>query len=150
MHAAIKAARAAFPTDPWSVAALHVVTTLTGSALLALALTHRVRDEDQVWAAQMLSKGFGTAFVPEVSILHSHDYDGDELVAVTRMELEFHKIHFGTFANWSQEKLDKRVDLVAAEICASKEEIEHEKRLNILKMRGHELAKNSDHVTSVK
>ncbi len=27
-----------FPTDPWSIAALHVVTTLTGSALLALAL----------------------------------------------------------------------------------------------------------------
>ncbi|MBP1296604.1 chaperone required for assembly of F1-ATPase [Bradyrhizobium elkanii] len=48
---AIKAARAAFPTDPWSVAALHVVTTLTGSALLALALAHGVRDEDQVWAA---------------------------------------------------------------------------------------------------
>ncbi|MFB9263344.1 ATP12 family chaperone protein [Bradyrhizobium erythrophlei] len=49
--AAIRAARAAFPTDPWSVAALHVVTTLTGSALLALALAHGFRDEDQVWAA---------------------------------------------------------------------------------------------------
>ena len=49
--AAIKAARAAFPTDPWSVAALHVVTTLTGSALLALALAQGFRDEDQVWAA---------------------------------------------------------------------------------------------------
>jgi chaperone required for assembly of F1-ATPase len=49
--AAIKAARAAFPTDPWSVAALHVVTTLTGSALLALALAHGLLDEDQVWAA---------------------------------------------------------------------------------------------------
>jgi chaperone required for assembly of F1-ATPase len=48
---AIKAARAVFPTDPWSVAALHVVTTLTGSALLALALLHGVRDADQVWAA---------------------------------------------------------------------------------------------------
>ncbi|MCC8943199.1 ATPase, partial [Bradyrhizobium sp. Arg68] len=40
-----------FPSDPWSVAALHVVTTLTGSALLALALAHGFRDEDQVWAA---------------------------------------------------------------------------------------------------
>ncbi|MBR0692622.1 ATP12 family chaperone protein [Bradyrhizobium lablabi] len=49
--AAIKAARAAFPHDPWSVAALHVVTTLTGSALLALALAHGFRDEDQIWAA---------------------------------------------------------------------------------------------------
>jgi chaperone required for assembly of F1-ATPase len=48
---AIKAARAAFPGDPWSVAALHVVTTLTGSALLALALLHGVLDPDQVWAA---------------------------------------------------------------------------------------------------
>jgi chaperone required for assembly of F1-ATPase len=48
---AIKAAREAFPADPWSVAALHVVTTLTGSALLALALAHGVRDPEQVWAA---------------------------------------------------------------------------------------------------
>ena len=50
-EAAIKAAREAFPADPWSVAALHVVTTLTGSALLALALTRRVRDQEQIWAA---------------------------------------------------------------------------------------------------
>ena len=48
---AINAARGVFPADPWTVAALHVVTTLTGSALLALALLHGVRDPDQVWAA---------------------------------------------------------------------------------------------------
>jgi chaperone required for assembly of F1-ATPase len=48
---AISAARGALPADPWSVAALHVVTTLTGSALLALALIHGVLDSDQVWAA---------------------------------------------------------------------------------------------------
>ena len=48
---AIQAARGALPEDPWSVAALHVITTLTGSALLALALAHGVRDADQVWAA---------------------------------------------------------------------------------------------------
>jgi len=48
---ALKAARAALPRDAWSVAALHVVTTLTGSALLALALAHGVRDAGQVWAA---------------------------------------------------------------------------------------------------
>ena len=40
-----------FPADPWSIAALHVVTTLTGSALLALALCHGVRSADEVWAA---------------------------------------------------------------------------------------------------
>jgi chaperone required for assembly of F1-ATPase len=50
-ESAIAAARAALPADPWSIAALHVVTTLTGSALLALALTHGVLDQDQVWAA---------------------------------------------------------------------------------------------------
>jgi chaperone required for assembly of F1-ATPase len=48
---AVAAARAALPTDPWSIAALHVVTTLTGSALLALALLRGVLDPDQVWAA---------------------------------------------------------------------------------------------------
>ncbi len=48
---AVGAARAALPGDAWSVAALHMVTTLTGSALLALALAHGVRDADQVWAA---------------------------------------------------------------------------------------------------
>ncbi|MCK1391341.1 ATP12 family protein [Bradyrhizobium sp. 1] len=48
---AIQAARAALPGDAWSVAALHVVTTLTGSALLALALAHGARDAGQVWDA---------------------------------------------------------------------------------------------------
>lgn len=48
---AVRAARAALPGDAWSVAALHMVTTLTGSALLALALAQGARDADQVWAA---------------------------------------------------------------------------------------------------
>jgi chaperone required for assembly of F1-ATPase len=48
---AVAAARAALPNDPWSVAAVHILTTLTGSALLALALFHRVLDQDQVWSA---------------------------------------------------------------------------------------------------
>jgi chaperone required for assembly of F1-ATPase len=48
---AVAAARAALPDDPWSIAALHVVTSLTGSALLGLALLRGVLDPDQVWAA---------------------------------------------------------------------------------------------------
>jgi len=48
---AIKAARAVLPADPWSIAALHVVTTLTGSALLALAMFHGLLDAEQVWTA---------------------------------------------------------------------------------------------------
>ena len=48
---AVAAARAALPSDAWQIAALHVVTSLTGSALLALALFHGVLDSDEVWAA---------------------------------------------------------------------------------------------------
>jgi chaperone required for assembly of F1-ATPase len=48
---AIKAARAVFPADPWSVAALHVVTTLTGSALLALAIEAGELDPEAGWTA---------------------------------------------------------------------------------------------------
>ena len=58
--AAIAAARAAFPDDPWSIAALHVVTTLTGSALLALALTHGVREPVEIWAAAHVDEDFNT------------------------------------------------------------------------------------------
>jgi chaperone required for assembly of F1-ATPase len=49
--AAIAVARAALPIEPWSIAALHVLTTLTGSALLALALLQGFLDEDRVWSA---------------------------------------------------------------------------------------------------
>jgi chaperone required for assembly of F1-ATPase len=48
---ALALVRAALPDNAWSIAAFHVVTTLTGSALLALALRHGVRDADQVWTA---------------------------------------------------------------------------------------------------
>src|SRR6202008_332053 len=37
-ESAIAAARESLPADPWAIAALHVITALTGSALLALAL----------------------------------------------------------------------------------------------------------------
>ncbi|HEY7842542.1 MAG TPA: ATP12 family protein [Bradyrhizobium sp.] len=50
-EAAVATAKDALPHDPWSVAALHIVTTLTGSALLALALHQGARDAGQVWTA---------------------------------------------------------------------------------------------------
>jgi len=56
--AAISAARAAFPRDPWSMAALHVVTTLTGSALLALALSHGAREPAEIWTAAHVDEDF--------------------------------------------------------------------------------------------
>ena len=48
---AIAAARAALPDDSWAIGALHVITTLTGSALLSLALFHGVIGPAQAWAA---------------------------------------------------------------------------------------------------
>jgi len=50
-QSAVAAACAVLPADPWAIAATHVITTLTGSALLALALFHGVIDQDQAWAA---------------------------------------------------------------------------------------------------
>lgn len=50
-EAAVAAVRALLPQDAWSVGALHVVTTVTGSALLALALQQGVLDEQAAWAA---------------------------------------------------------------------------------------------------
>lgn len=48
---AMAAARRALPYDPWRLGALHVVTTVTGSALLALALKDGPLSREQVWAA---------------------------------------------------------------------------------------------------
>lgn len=48
---AIDAARAAIPADIWRLGALSAMTTLTGSALLALALAKGRIDVDTAWAA---------------------------------------------------------------------------------------------------
>jgi chaperone required for assembly of F1-ATPase len=48
---AIAAARAAIPGDPWRLGALSSITSLTGSALLALALLRGRLSTDEAWAA---------------------------------------------------------------------------------------------------
>jgi chaperone required for assembly of F1-ATPase len=58
---AIAAARETLPSDPWVIAALHVLTTLTGSALIALALFHGAIDEDQAWAAANVEEEWNAA-----------------------------------------------------------------------------------------
>src|SRR5215213_1119719 len=47
---AIAAARAAIPSDPWPLGATHVITTLTGSALIALAVPAERLTVEQAWA----------------------------------------------------------------------------------------------------
>ena len=70
---AIAAARAALPEDPWSIAALHVITTLTGSALLALALLRGEIDQEQAWAAAHVDEDW-----------NAEQWGVDEEVAVRR------------------------------------------------------------------
>jgi chaperone required for assembly of F1-ATPase len=48
---AIAAIRAAIPAEPWRLGALSVITTLTGSALLALALAQGALAAEAAWAA---------------------------------------------------------------------------------------------------
>jgi len=48
---AILAASAAIPSDPWRLGAVNVITTLTGSALLALALSQGRLSVDDAWTA---------------------------------------------------------------------------------------------------
>jgi chaperone required for assembly of F1-ATPase len=49
--AALATVRAVIPSDPWRLGALHAITTLTGSALLALALAHGQLTVDEAWDA---------------------------------------------------------------------------------------------------
>jgi chaperone required for assembly of F1-ATPase len=48
---AVAAARAAIPADPWRLGAVHAIATLTGSALLALAVLRGRLPADEVWTA---------------------------------------------------------------------------------------------------
>jgi chaperone required for assembly of F1-ATPase len=52
----LAAAGAAIPKEPWLLGALHAVTTLTGSALLALALLRGRLKPDEAWAAAHLDE----------------------------------------------------------------------------------------------
>lgn len=58
---AITAASAAIPSEPWRLGAAHVVTTLTGSALLALALAAKRLNVEQAWAAANVDEDWNMA-----------------------------------------------------------------------------------------
>jgi chaperone required for assembly of F1-ATPase len=48
---ALAAARRAIPQEPWRLGAVHSITTLTGSALLALAVAHAQISAVEAWSA---------------------------------------------------------------------------------------------------
>ena len=50
-EAALDAAAAAIPDDPWRLGAVNVATTLTGSALIALAMLRGRLSPEEAWQA---------------------------------------------------------------------------------------------------
>jgi chaperone required for assembly of F1-ATPase len=59
---AIAAAAAAIPADPWRLGAVSVITTLTGSALIALALAAGHLSLDAAWDAANVDEDWNMAF----------------------------------------------------------------------------------------
>jgi chaperone required for assembly of F1-ATPase len=57
---ALAAARAAIPNDPWRLGAVHTITTLTGSALIALALAQGRLTADEAWQAAHVDEDWNT------------------------------------------------------------------------------------------
>lgn len=55
-------AEAAIPRDPWRLGAVHTVTTLTGSALIALKLAAGDAGLDEAWTAALVDEDWNMEF----------------------------------------------------------------------------------------
>ncbi len=60
--AALTAAGAALPRDPWRLGAFHAVTTLTGSALIALAVLNGRLTVEEAWQAAHVDEDWNMDF----------------------------------------------------------------------------------------
>jgi chaperone required for assembly of F1-ATPase len=60
--AAVAHAEAAIPRDPWRLGAVHTVTTLTGSALIALKLAAGALGLDDAWTAAHVDEDWNMEF----------------------------------------------------------------------------------------
>ena len=60
-EAALAAARAAIPLEPWRLGAVHAMTTLTGSALIALAMARDALSADAAWQAAHVDEDWNLA-----------------------------------------------------------------------------------------
>jgi chaperone required for assembly of F1-ATPase len=59
---ALAAANSAIPRHPWRLGAVHAITTLTGSALIAIALAHGLLSVDVAWAAAHVDEDWNMQF----------------------------------------------------------------------------------------
>jgi chaperone required for assembly of F1-ATPase len=86
---AIARARAAIPRDPWRLGAVHVVTTLTGSALIALALAHGNIGLDAAWTAAHVDEDWNMEFWGRDELgLRRRAYRFAEMTAAARVLAE--------------------------------------------------------------
>jgi chaperone required for assembly of F1-ATPase len=89
MHAAqpaeaIAAARAKIPAEPWRLAAVSAITTLTGSALLALALEQGAIEVEAAWTAAHVDEDWQmTQWGRDALALEWRAYRHGEFVAAT-------------------------------------------------------------------
>src|SRR5579862_4068588 len=60
-EAALAAARAAIPEEPWRLGAVHAITTLTGSTLIALAMARGALSADAAWQAAHVDEDWNMA-----------------------------------------------------------------------------------------
>jgi chaperone required for assembly of F1-ATPase len=60
-QAALAAAGAAIPEDPWRLGAVHSITTLSGSALIALAMARGAVTPDAAWQAAHVDEDWNMA-----------------------------------------------------------------------------------------
>lgn len=66
--------------------------------------------EDQVWANDLINKGYQKLYAPTVAVFHSHDYDEKQTYERARTEAEFFKEHFGyVLCDLQQDQLDQIV-----------------------------------------
>jgi chaperone required for assembly of F1-ATPase len=59
---ALAAASSAIPKHPWRLGPVHTITTLTGSALIAIALAHGALSVDAAWAAAHVDEDWNMQF----------------------------------------------------------------------------------------
>jgi chaperone required for assembly of F1-ATPase len=59
---ALAAASSAIPQHPWRLGALHSITTLTGSALMAIALARGGLSVDAAWSAAHVDEDWNMQF----------------------------------------------------------------------------------------
>ena len=91
---AIAAARARIPAEPWRLGAVSTITTLTGSALLALALAHDALDAEAAWAAAHVDEDWQMSqWGSDDAALERRAYrraEFDAAVAVLRLAITTH------------------------------------------------------------